>query len=396
MMYTYIYIYIYIYVYKAGPLQDGASVEVSLSVWYLVSAAQVSLGGFAGALPFLLLLMATAVSRRRKRGKSKPLLADLSGVDADRVSGAVGSVQAAGADVISAAASVDAAASVAADGAANAAPFTQVSVTDANVDAGILVGDGAVAGSATHVSQVGAVRDAAASSIQVGNDMTSVAPLVPQPALCRCGGCHSQQGRPQSAFRCVHTFCFPDILGRGRRRPASFTREQFGVLLKRRHGDHFSDVYEVGNVGVIETNKVEDIFVCRELHANGQPHLYAVVICARPYHATRISKRIRDHDQVYLSHSSSHAYFWTAITYCAVPSAHKAPCEIDKAPWDLKGKTVRELLLDFPRGARASEKQRVMAYMGLPGVGQKCKPPTALLPEELAARIRLTVDGLGG
>ena len=319
-------------------------------------------------------------SRRRKRGKSRPLLCDMSGADADAAVAAsvVPSVPADQTD-----GAVDAAPAVLvsrADAVAGSAPSAQVS--NGVVHAPLMAEAGGPVGDAPLVQE----------GVVAGTAPAVEPPPPPYVPTCRCGGCHSGQAPAHSPFRRLHTFCFPDTMGAGRRRPASCTREQFGALLKKRHDDHFSDVYAPGNSGIITPNTVEDVYVCRELHSNGQPHLYGIVLCARPYHAARIANRVRECDLIYMSVSSNHIYLWTAVVYCSVPSAHKAPCEIDNSPWNLKGRTQREILIDFPKGARVSEKQRVAAHLGLPGVAGKCKPPAALLPEELARKIRETVD----
>ena len=52
----------------------------------------------------------------------------------------------------------------------------------------------------------------------------------------------------------------------------------------------------------------------------------------------------------------------------ALEQLHKAKEEIDTNPWHSLGLTVREELMDFPKGARASEKDRVRNFLSIPVV----------------------------
>lgn len=131
-----------------------------------------------------------------------------------------------------------------------------------------------------------------------------------------------------------------------------------------------------------------------ERHSDGQLHLYAVVECARPYGCVQVQKSLQSNHNVYASFGTDHTYAWSAIVYASVPSVHKAPAEMDKHPYNSKGRALRELLAEIPRGARKADRQRVLAFLGLEHQGAcgnsraATKMLTHLTDEDLADRIR--------
>ena len=219
------------------------------------------------------------------------------------------------------------------------------------------------------------------ASADVQPELVPIAPLVAEPL--------DQQAPAGQLNRRVHTFQFSDTRHPGRRRPCSFTREQYGVLLQRRLTDHFNGVRNSG----LSPNKVLDVWVFHELHADGKPHLYGIALCERPYKPGLIMSTLREEDKIFTSASLNHTYLWTAIVYASVPSTHKSPGEIDSSPWNSLGKTVREELANPPKGARVSEKERVLAHLGLPGKANKVRAPVVFTPEELSEYVRSTGEG---
>ena len=164
------------------------------------------------------------------------------------------------------------------------------------------------------------------------------------------------------------------------RKPVEFTREEFALLLQERHSQHFAVQAQPG----LPPNKLCKVMVFRELHSDGNYHIYAVVLADRPYGPTSVQRALRTRDKVFVSFGMNHAYFWFAVVYASVPSTHKGPEEMDPNPYHSEGLTLREELADVPKGARRSEKDRVRAHLGLPLVaaGNRGNPKPALMSEE--------------
>ena len=91
-----------------------------------------------------------------------------------------------------------------------------------------------------------------------------------------------------------------------------------------------------------------------------------MVLCDRPYRSIAIVAAMREKDKVFASFSCDHTYFWSAVIYGVVPTVHKGVGEMDRSPWHSEGRSLREELCDIPRGARAADKARVKAHLGLP------------------------------
>jgi hypothetical protein len=193
------------------------------------------------------------------------------------------------------------------------------------------------------------------------------------------------QARPAAKFRRAYSVNFSDTNVPGRRRPGSFTREAFAVLLQQRHREEFEEVMQEG----VPANHVLKIMVFQELHANGQPHLYAVILCDRPYGCASIQRCLQTEDRVCASFGYDHAYFWSGVLYGGVPSVHKAPAELDPAPYHSEGRTLRGELVDMPRGARKADKDRVRAHLGLADPAQATRGGKDIFSkEQLAEHVR--------
>ena len=190
---------------------------------------------------------------------------------------------------------------------------------------------------------------------------TSAQAATGQPSANPAGD--SAQAAPQPKFRACYSFNYSHSGQPGRRQPSSFTREELGLLVAQRHADHFAQRQRPG----LPANRVVKYVVFRELHADRNVHMYGMILCERPYHTTDIQKALREKDTVYLSFGAEHMFFWTGVKYGAVPTVHKAAEEIDKQPYHSQGKTIREELVDMPKGARVSDKEQVRAFLGLAG-----------------------------
>jgi hypothetical protein len=157
------------------------------------------------------------------------------------------------------------------------------------------------------------------------------------------------------------------------------------VLLQRHQEAAFAAAAAPG----LPANTVEKIMVFRELHSDRHVHYYAVVLAARPYSWAPVQKALRDGDRVFTTFGGTHSYFWTAVVYAGVPSEHKAPEELDASPWHSHGRTLREELMDMPRGARRAEKLRVATHLGLPAPGASGDAaPDQVARDVLAQQIR--------
>ncbi len=170
-----------------------------------------------------------------------------------------------------------------------------------------------------------------------------------------------QQEAPQSVLRRTYGIQFSDTVDASRRRPCTFTRETFGCLLIKCH-----EVFEERASGSISANRVLKVMVFRELQSDKNVHFYASILCDRPFRATGIASVLQAKDHVYVSFSKDHTYFWPTVLYGGVPTVHKGVRELDPNPWHSEGRSLREEWADIPRGARAVDKARVKAYLGLP------------------------------
>ena len=81
-------------------------------------------------------------------------------------------------------------------------------------------------------------------------------------------------------FRRVYSITFAHTAMEGRRKPSEFEKEQFGVMVTEEHTKIFQRLVQANGV---PPNKVENIMVFKERHADGQWHIYSVVECTRPY-----------------------------------------------------------------------------------------------------------------
>jgi hypothetical protein len=162
-------------------------------------------------------------------------------------------------------------------------------------------------------------------------------PAAPAPA----GGAVDQQARATRVFRRVYTITFPHTTRARARTPASFSREDFASLVEQRHNEIF----------LAGENKVSEIMVFKEKHADGEQHIYAIVGADKPYGFNHIFHKLQTQDQVFCSYGSSHVYFWCAVVYASVPSLHKAAEEMDPEPYHNHGMTLRERLGNMPKGA---------------------------------------------
>jgi hypothetical protein len=166
----------------------------------------------------------------------------------------------------------------------------------------------------------------------------------------------TSQAAPAGAPRQAYGAQLLDTSLPGHRRPRSFSKEGFGVLLQRRHEEAFAE--RASSLG-LPANKVLKVIAFQELHSNGEIHFWAAILCDRQYQSKDIGKRLRDQDNVYVSFRRDHQYVWAAVIYGGVASVHKGLDEIDRNPYHSEGKTLREELADIPRGARAVDKERV-------------------------------------
>ena len=121
---------------------------------------------------------------------------------------------------------------------------------------------------------------------------------------------------------------------------------------------------------------------------SGCGHMYAAVLADRPYACEPIRKHLADKHGVWITFGTSHAYFWGVVVYGAVPSVHKAAEEIDQEPYHSEGLTIREKLMDMPRGARVADKERVRNFLGVPAASSRSKSKSKLEKDELAEMIR--------
>ena len=194
----------------------------------------------------------------------------------------------------------------------------------------------------------------------------------------------AQQAAPQRKYRRVYSVSFAHSKKASARKPAEFTREQFGVLLRQLVTQHFSATHTPDT----PVNKVCKVMVFKELHADTHEHIYAGILAERPWGPDPVKRALQDLHRIYVSFGSSHTYFWTLVIYGGVPSVHKGPDEIDRDPWNSEGLTLREELAAIPKGASIADKERVRNFLGIvAGPGARGSSST-LTKTEFVDRIR--------
>ena len=176
------------------------------------------------------------------------------------------------------------------------------------------------------------------------------------------------------------------------KKPQELSKQEFAFLLRRRHQENFDETAEKEQVPHEDRNFILKIMIWDELHADGRPHKYAMVLADRPYACELVRAILAKKDKIHIMFGTAHAYWWTGVVYGCVPSVHKALAEIDPEPYHSEGLTVREELMDMPRGARLADKQRVREFLGVAAAGAGAPGPGSknarLGKEELAEQIR--------
>jgi hypothetical protein len=117
----------------------------------------------------------------------------------------------------------------------------------------------------------------------------------------------------------------------------------------------------------VRCNKISKASVFKEFHAHGFAHYHAIVLCEAPWSPLGL-KRVLQEQGIYVEWNSEHDYYWTNFVYLTVPStgpAGKTYDQLDQTPWLSEGHAdIRATLLDMPRGARSSDKNRVRRFLG--------------------------------
>ena len=215
-------------------------------------------------------------------------------------------------------------------------------------------------------------------------------PVEAGPVAVRAPRAAPKQAAAQRKNRRAYSVTFSHTERRGAKRPADLSRLAFADLLKQRHQEVFlaTSAEAAAAEADVAANVVIKVMVFHELHADGNVHAYAMVLANRPYACEPIRRLLAQKDQVNVMFGTSHAYWWTGVVYGAVPTVHKALEEIDTEPYHSEGLTVREELMDMPRGARFPDKERVRAFLGVPAAKKGSAAQARLGKEELAEMIR--------
>jgi len=170
----------------------------------------------------------------------------------------------------------------------------------------------------------------------------------------------------------------------GLKQPADLSKGELGELVMRLSADTFA---------VQHRNRVRKVAVVDERHADGKLHKHFAMLAELPWgtHALEVALR---RERIYVQFSSTHDYYWTTFAYLTVPGDgpdHKGPGDIDPdGPWLSPGHpSVRESLLDVPRGARRCDKQRVRDWLGVEVSRSSTSSPTMCMSDqEMQAYIR--------
>lgn len=197
-----------------------------------------------------------------------------------------------------------------------------------------------------------------------------------------------KQSCAQRKFRRAYSISFSSPSRPQLKKPADFSKQEFAILLKKRHTQMFVETAAKEGLAATDQNTIHKVMVWDELHADGEMHKYCMVLADRPYSCEPVRALLAKEDKVHIMFGTSHSYWWTGVVYGSVPSVHKALEEIDAQPYHSEGLTVREELMDMAKGARVADKERVRAFLGVPAGSAKPQAQSRLGKEELGELIQ--------
>ena len=150
-----------------------------------------------------------------------------------------------------------------------------------------------------------------------------------------------------------------------RKSPESIEKAAFGELVVSTLNELFRKA--AAPPKRMKMNHVVKLSVWQELHQNGKKHYHFPILADSPWYVEPLRRALQDQG-IYTHFSADHDYYWTSVIYLAVPSGlpgGKTQADLDPEPWLSPGHpSVRDSLLDIPRGARPSDKGRVRRYLG--------------------------------
>ena len=154
--------------------------------------------------------------------------------------------------------------------------------------------------------------------------------------------------------------------------PSDMSKKDFGELLVSLCDEMFN---AMDGAKRRKQNRMLRISVFEEKHAALTMHYHFPMLAEWHWSGNALAALLRKHG-IYVSFSSDHTYYWTAVVYLAVPSDMpdgKREADLDPKPWLCAGHpTIRDVLEEIPRGARLSDKSRVRRYLDIahPNTGQ--------------------------
>ena len=150
------------------------------------------------------------------------------------------------------------------------------------------------------------------------------------------------------------------------RSPESMSKGEFGELLLDTAHSIFQVAVAQGKKARL--NRFDKASVWCERHQSGKPHYHFICLADDPWSFVPLARALRAKG-ICVDFSCEHDYYWTSVVYLAVPSSlpgGKKGADLDADPWLSPGHpSVKEILQDIPRGARACDKGRVRRYLGV-------------------------------
>ena len=174
----------------------------------------------------------------------------------------------------------------------------------------------------------------------------------------------------------------------GRKAPKHMAKKEFGELLWRLLEAGFREEFEKKRRRMKKALKGG---VWEEKHANGELHYHFTLLADGPWSKDGLDAKLKEQG-IFVFFTADHDYYWTSVVYVAVPGTEpgmKKEEDLDPQPWLSPGHpSIVDTLLDMPRGARQSDKNRVRRYLAEPeGRGASNDSQTSFSDKEFANNV---------
>jgi hypothetical protein len=162
----------------------------------------------------------------------------------------------------------------------------------------------------------------------------------------------------------------------------------FGDLLSRIFNSIFTGVLPDGSQR-IRHNRLLKVAVFEEKHTSGEIHYHFIMLADDAWCFVPLVRALWA-EKICVDMSSSHDYYWTSFVYLTVPGAgpgDKTEADLDASPWLSTGHpSVKDMIADIPRGARAVDKERIRRFLQVQ-TGVQSAANVALTDKDFAAHV---------